>query len=287
VRDTPPRGPGRRHPHPAAGPGHGQRRGGLRPAQPRLRRPRRPPRPSRPPRRPTVPGRPGVRPPRRRRTNAGTPVANLRVAVTQRIQEKDGTWRDGETSFHKVNVWRNQAVDLTGSLSKGDRGDGPGRLRQRSWEPPRASATVTDGASLRFHTAKLERASHRGTSERAAGREAERGQFNDEPPSCGQRGGAPGHGGGRCPRGREPPWASHCVSSRSARVPTLPKTSQASPRRHRSLHQEGGLSEQPVRLGTPRARRARTAAPCQPARRRAQAAANNPESGCYPLAYWA
>jgi single-strand DNA-binding protein len=103
------------------------------------------------------------------------------VAVTQRIQEKDGTWRDGETSFH--DVWRDQAVDLTGSLSKGDRVMVTGRLRQRSWEPPRASATVTDGASLRFHTAKLERASHRGTSERAAGREAERGQFNDEPPS--------------------------------------------------------------------------------------------------------
>jgi single-stranded DNA-binding protein len=30
------------------------------------------------------------------------------VAVTQRIQQ-DGQWRDGDTSFLKVNVWRGQA----------------------------------------------------------------------------------------------------------------------------------------------------------------------------------
>jgi single-stranded DNA-binding protein len=34
-------------------------------------------------------------------------VTNLRVAVTQRVQQ-EGEWRDGETSF-KVNVWRGQA----------------------------------------------------------------------------------------------------------------------------------------------------------------------------------
>jgi single-stranded DNA-binding protein len=35
--------------------------------------------------------------------NNGTPVASLRVAVTQRVLE-DGAWRDGQTSFFKVNV---------------------------------------------------------------------------------------------------------------------------------------------------------------------------------------
>jgi single-strand DNA-binding protein len=47
-------------------------------------------------------------------------VTNLRVAVTQRIQQ-DGQWRDGETSFFKVNVWRGQAEHLADSLTKGDR----------------------------------------------------------------------------------------------------------------------------------------------------------------------
>jgi single-strand DNA-binding protein len=85
--------------------------------------------------------------PELRFTNTGTAVANLRVAVTSRVQDKDGTWRDGETSFHKVNVWRDQAVNLTDSLGKGDRVMVTGRLRQRGWETPegeRRSVTEID-----------------------------------------------------------------------------------------------------------------------------------------------
>jgi single-strand DNA-binding protein len=123
-------------------------------------------------------------------TNNGVAVANLRVAVTQRVQDKDGTWRDGETSFHRVTVWRQQAINLADSLGKGDRVMVTGRLRQRAWETPegeRRSSTEIDadevGASLRFHTAKLERAQQRGNGgDRAPDRQAERGQFNDEPP---------------------------------------------------------------------------------------------------------
>jgi Single-strand binding protein family len=62
---------------------------------------------------------------------------HLRVAVTQRIQQ-DGERRDGDTSFLRVNVWRGQAEHLADSLTKGDRVLVTGRLRQRSWEPPRA-----------------------------------------------------------------------------------------------------------------------------------------------------
>jgi hypothetical protein len=39
--------------------------------------------------------------PELRFTNNGIAVANMRVAVTQRIQQ-DGEWRDGDTSFLKV-----------------------------------------------------------------------------------------------------------------------------------------------------------------------------------------
>jgi single-strand DNA-binding protein len=46
-----------------------------------------------------------VEDPELRFTSAGIPVANLHIAVTQRIQQ-DGEWRDGDTSFLKVNVWR-------------------------------------------------------------------------------------------------------------------------------------------------------------------------------------
>jgi single stranded DNA-binding protein len=87
----------------------------------------------------------------------------MRVAVTQRIQH-DGEWRDGDTSFLKVNVWRGQAEHLADSLSKGDRVMVTGRLRQRSWETPdgdKRSVTEIEadevGASLKWATAKVER----------------------------------------------------------------------------------------------------------------------------------
>jgi single-strand DNA-binding protein len=129
--------------------------------------------------------------PELRFTNSGTAVANMRVAVTQRIQQ-DGAWRDGETSFFRVNIWRDQAEHLAESLGKGDRVMVSGRLRTRSWETPEGEKrSVTEieadevGASLKFHTAKVDRATSRGSGERAAGRErqAERGSdFNDPAP---------------------------------------------------------------------------------------------------------
>jgi single-strand DNA-binding protein len=115
-----------------------------------------------------------VEDPELRYTHTGIPVTNLRVAVTQRIQQ-DGQWRDGETSFLKVNVWRGQAGHLADSLSKGDRVMVTGRLRQRSWETPEGEKrSVTEpeadevGASLKWAIAKVERASQRGNGERPA-----------------------------------------------------------------------------------------------------------------------
>jgi single-strand DNA-binding protein len=129
--------------------------------------------------------------PELRFTNNGIAVANMRVAVTQRIQQ-DGEWRDGDTSFLRVNVWRGQAEHLADSLAKGDRVMVTGRLRQRSWETPEGEKrSVTEieadevGASLKFATAKVERAQQRGNGDRtqAPGRQAERGgDFNDQPP---------------------------------------------------------------------------------------------------------
>jgi len=76
-----------------------------------------------------------VEDPEVRFTSSGTPVTNLRMAVTLRIQQ-DGEWRDGDTSFLKVNVWRGQAENLAESLGKGDRVMVTGRLRHRTWETP-------------------------------------------------------------------------------------------------------------------------------------------------------
>jgi hypothetical protein len=77
--------------------------------------------------------------PELKHTPNGNLVANFRLAVTARIKDGD-TWRDGETSFFRVNVWRQLAEHVTESLSKGDRawssaGSSPGAGR-----PPRATS---------------------------------------------------------------------------------------------------------------------------------------------------
>jgi single-strand DNA-binding protein len=133
-----------------------------------------------------------VEDPEVRFTNTGIAVTNLRLAVTQRVQQ-DGQWRDGDTSFFKVNVWRGQAENLAESLTKGDRVMVTGRLRQRSWETPEGDKrSVTEleadevGASLKWATAKVEHAQQRGNGERSSDRQrqAERGgDFNDAPPT--------------------------------------------------------------------------------------------------------
>jgi single-strand DNA-binding protein len=91
--------------------------------------------------------------------------------------QQDGEWRDGDTSFLKVNVWRGQAEHLADSLAKGDRVMVTGRLRQRSWEPPEGDKrSVTEieadevGGSLKWATAKVERTSERGNGDRSQGR---------------------------------------------------------------------------------------------------------------------
>ena len=128
--------------------------------------------------------------PELRFTNNGIALANLRIAVTQRIQQ-DGEWRDGETSFFKVNVWRGQAEHLADSLGKGDRVMVTGRLRQRSWETPKARSgrrprsRLTRPALPQVGHRQVERSSQRGDGERSSGqqRQIERGgDFNDEPP---------------------------------------------------------------------------------------------------------
>jgi single-strand DNA-binding protein len=94
--------------------------------------------------------------PELRFTPNGAAVANFRLAVDQRVWDADG-WRDGEASYFRVNVWRDQAEHVSRSLHKGARCVVVGRLKSRSWETPegqRRSAVEVDaeevGVSLRF-----------------------------------------------------------------------------------------------------------------------------------------
>src|SRR4029450_3111671 len=119
--------------------------------------------------------------PELRYTPTGTEVANFRLAVTARVKDGD-SWRDGETSFFRVNVWRQLAEHVTESLSKGDRAVVIGRLKPRSGEPPegdRRSVVEVEAdevpPSLRWPIAKPQRAAKNGEAKPS-------GEFNDDAP---------------------------------------------------------------------------------------------------------
>jgi single-strand DNA-binding protein len=118
--------------------------------------------------------------PELRFTPSGLQVANLRLAVTPRIREGD-TWTDGETTFHTITVWRDQASNAVDSLTKGARVLVVGRPKERSWtdqEGTEHHVTEVDadelGPSLRWATAKVTRTN--GRSGKASG------QHDEEPP---------------------------------------------------------------------------------------------------------
>jgi single-strand DNA-binding protein len=118
--------------------------------------------------------------PELRFTPNGAAVANFRVAVTPRVKDGD-SWKDGDTSFFRVNAWRQLAENAKESLTKGDRVIVVGRLKARSWETPEGDKrSVVEveadelGPSLKWATAKPERATS-GTAKPS-------GQFNEEPP---------------------------------------------------------------------------------------------------------
>jgi len=91
--------------------------------------------------------------PELRYTPSGLQVTSLRLAVTPRTRQDDGSWTDGETSFHTVNVWRDQASNAVDSLTKG------ARVLEVDAEEV--------GPSLRWASAKVARTN--GTSGKASG----------------------------------------------------------------------------------------------------------------------
>jgi len=119
--------------------------------------------------------------PELRFTPSGLQVANLRLAVTPRTRQDDGTWTQGETSFHTVTVWRDQASNAAETLRKGARVIVVGRPKERSWtDQDGAEHHVTEvdaeelGPSLRWATVTLSRTN---------GRSRASGPGNQEPPS--------------------------------------------------------------------------------------------------------
>ncbi|HEY9311375.1 single-stranded DNA-binding protein [Williamsia sp.] len=110
--------------------------------------------------------------PELRFTPSGAAVANFTVASTPRTFDRQtNDWKDGEALFMRCNIWRDAAENVAESLTKGSRVIVSGRLKQRSYETREGEKrTVVElevdeiGPSLRYATAKVNRASRGGGS---------------------------------------------------------------------------------------------------------------------------
>jgi len=101
--------------------------------------------------------------PELRFTPSGAAVAKFRMASTPRYLDKQtNEWKDGESLFLSVNVWRQAAENVAESLQRGMRVIVQGRLKQRSYETKEGEKrTVYEveadevGPSLRSASAKV------------------------------------------------------------------------------------------------------------------------------------
>jgi single-strand DNA-binding protein len=110
--------------------------------------------------------------PELRFTPSGAAVANFTVASTPRTFDRQtNEWKDGEALFLRCNIWREAAENVAESLTRGARVVVTGRLKQRSFETREGEKrTVVElevdeiGPSLRYATAKVNKASRGGSS---------------------------------------------------------------------------------------------------------------------------
>ncbi|MCX5130852.1 single-stranded DNA-binding protein [Streptomyces sp. NBC_00340] len=108
--------------------------------------------------------------PELRFTTSGAAIAKFSVASTPRSYDKTtNQWQDGTAMFLRCTAWRDLATHVAESLTKGMRVVVTGRLRQHNWKTDQGenrsmlTLEVDDiGPSLRFATAKVERAQRNG-----------------------------------------------------------------------------------------------------------------------------
>lgn len=72
--------------------------------------------------------------PELRFTPSGAAVASFTVAVSKRVKDEAGNWKDGPSSFVRCSVWRQYAENVGDSLAKGNRVIVQGQMAQREYE---------------------------------------------------------------------------------------------------------------------------------------------------------
>ncbi|MCT9820269.1 single-stranded DNA-binding protein [Microbacterium sp. W1N] len=114
--------------------------------------------------------------PERRTTAAGIPIANFRIACSERkFDEQSRAWVDGHTSFYSVSAYRALAEHALASLRLGERVIVTGSLRVRTWESGNRHGTAADvdasalGHDLRWGTSSFQRSQSPATYAAAGG----------------------------------------------------------------------------------------------------------------------
>ena len=115
--------------------------------------------------------------PELRFTAQGAAVANFRIAVSKRIRDpQTNEWKDGDTSFFRINVWRQLAENVAESLTRGTRVIVTGTLKMRQWETQEGEkrsvveVEATEvGPSLKWATAKMEKTSRQSGGQASSG----------------------------------------------------------------------------------------------------------------------
>ena len=75
-----------------------------------------------------------VKDPEKKDLGSGKVLAKLRVASTERFQDSDGSWKDGDTAFYDVVCWRTLAENVSSNLTKGNKVIVHGKLKYREFD---------------------------------------------------------------------------------------------------------------------------------------------------------
>jgi single-strand DNA-binding protein len=83
--------------------------------------------------------------PRHLVTQDGLPITSFRLASSQRrFDRSQNKWVDGETNWYTVTSFRTLAVNVSQSISKGDRIAVFGKLRVRDWDNGERAGTSVE-----------------------------------------------------------------------------------------------------------------------------------------------
>ena len=83
--------------------------------------------------------------PRHLVTQDGLPITSLRIACSnRRFDRAQNKWVDGETNWYTITAFRQLAINIAGSINKGERIIVTGALRVRDWDNGERAGTSVE-----------------------------------------------------------------------------------------------------------------------------------------------